>query len=194
MDLDQDLQPIDWQKIKRAIYTWANDLLGVDVIWENENIPQPPYPYVSLNIISGPIKEGGFDELRTSVDLTRPAGEEIEMLTTDQVRFTLSLIAHINNDAFVERPECDSLILISKLQSSLGRRQIIDFFDHVCCSVISWEPPIDVSIPINGEWLRRVNMDIVFRTVTIVTERTGYIDKAQIISDTLDVDFVVDAS
>jgi hypothetical protein len=62
---------IDDKALRKAIYDWAVAYTPVaeedelSVIWSNQGVKRPPVPYVSLNIIAGPVKSGGQDDLET---------------------------------------------------------------------------------------------------------------------------------
>lgn len=187
-----DVEPMDWEQIWCAIYDWVQPTVNVPVIWENQNIPTPSYPYVSLNIITGPNKEGGVDELRTSTDLSRNNGEEIELLTTDQVQFTLSITAHSDRESLATTPSKDPMILASTLQASLGRRSTLkQLTQDADLAIVNWVGPTDVSVAFNGQWHKRYNLDIIFRSSTRCKEYIGYIDKVDIKNDNLNTRIIV---
>ncbi|MCK5603480.1 hypothetical protein KAR91_16465 [Candidatus Pacearchaeota archaeon] len=54
---------IAWTSIKVALHTWVSGQSGITTIWANQNAPQPATPYITLNIISGPVKIGGSDTM-----------------------------------------------------------------------------------------------------------------------------------
>lgn len=54
---------INWTDIENKLYTWVSQISEINVIWANQNAPQPEAPYITLNIISIN-KVGGFDDLR----------------------------------------------------------------------------------------------------------------------------------
>jgi len=197
--LAQELQPIDWESIEDAIYAWlTGDVEGLgaivpEAIWENQNVPQPAYPYASM-LVTSHTKEGGRDEIRTTYDAAQPLGEEIEFLATGPVQFTLALSFHVDPTAGGNEPAGRARALATKAQASLGLLAVLDHLSGAGLSVIAEEGVTDTSVVVNGEWLSRATLDVRLRTASQMTQRLGYIDKVELESDALGVDTVVDAS
>lgn len=195
--LATELQPIDWTTVEGSLFDWITDKLGLTddrVIWQDQNVPQPAYPYISLKR-SGWLKEGGVDETRTSTDLTQDPGKEIELLTTGPREFTLNIQAHLDEAAGSIDPGCDAVFLLSKLQASLGQLSVTEaLFRDANIAVIEELTIEDISLVINGLYLNRASMDVRFRTTSQITERTGFMDKVELKSTDLGIDTTVDAS
>ncbi len=194
---DPSLQPIDWLSIECALHTWVTTTLGFDderVIWEEQNITQPLFPYISMKksaLIEG---GGGMDELRTSTDLSRDLGEEIELLSTSPREFTLSLQAHVDEEQGANNPNSNSVKFLSKLQSSVDQVSVHSIFQEAGLAVIERLAVQDISIVLNGQYINRANFDMRLRTTSIMTEHTGFVDKVQLVSTEFGVDEIVDAT
>lgn len=70
---------MSWQDAMNAIqsaFAAAAQLDPTAVVWAWQNIPQPATPYVKLSMPS--ITTKGIDWLSRTVDLTRPAGQEVK--------------------------------------------------------------------------------------------------------------------
>lgn len=194
--LATSLQPVDWNTIECCLHDWVTDKLSFDtdrVIWEDQNITQPRFPYISMKRIST-VKEGGVDETRATTDLAQDAGEEIELLTTGPIAFTLTVQAHIDEQWGANKPGGNATFLLSKLRASLGQRSVCDAFTACGLSVIEELAINDISLVFNGQFINRASMDVRLRTASVMTERVGYIDKVDIESTDLGIDFTVDAS
>lgn len=63
--------PIPWTSVMTAIHSWVESATGITARWADQPEPRADYPYVLLDIVSGPLKEGGIDEVERTVDLTR---------------------------------------------------------------------------------------------------------------------------
>lgn len=192
-----ELQPIDWGAIEGAIFDWVVDKLALpenQVIFEDQNLPQPPYPYVSLKRTAGPTKEGGKDELRASTDLTQPAGQEIELLTAGLREFTLTTQVWVDPFSGANDPNGDAVKLASKLQASLGQLTVQERFRTVGVAIIEELAVTDTSLVVNAEFISRATLDVRLRVTSGITERTGFYDKTLIESTGLGIDLTVDAS
>lgn len=192
--LETHLQPVDWKTIDEGLYDWIVDTLDVSVIWENQNVPQPDYPYVSL-LRSAFVELGGVPEKRTATDLAQPAGQEIEIEATTMVEFTLSVQAHVDADAGANDPACNAVALLGKLRASMGLLSVQrNFQDNLGLAIVERIAVQDISVVVNDEWISRALYDVRLRTRSSITERTGYIDKVELKSPSLGVDTIVDAS
>lgn len=199
---DEDKQPVDWAAVDEAIYKWATGKLGLEALWENQNATQPPYPYLSL-LRENETDEGGIDELRvrTIADdetVMEPGSvktpKENEEIVYQPIQFRLSVRAHVDFDSGGNDPSCDAKQLLGKLKRTLRQSSTIQTFNDAGLSVVGAEAIPDVSLLINGEWISRAPLDVIFRTASVMTERVEFIDKVQLKSDDLGVDITVDAS
>ena len=192
--LASHLQPVDWETIDNGLYDWLVELLDVSVIWVNQNVPQPDYPYVTLERNSMIIL-GGVPEKRYTTDLGQPAGKEIEIEATSMLEFTLALQAFVDSSAGANDPMRNAMALLAKARASLGMLSWQRTFqDSLGLAIVQELPVLDISEVVNDEWISRAAFDVRLRTRTVMTEQTGYTDKVTIKSPQLGVDFTVDAS
>lgn len=184
--LAEQLQPICWQTIDDAIYDWVTGKVNLDAIWEDQNLPEPAYPYLSLRR-SGFRKEGGKPEVRTSTDLNRPLGEEIELLTTSPGEFTLSVKAFVDEDNGANEPNRNAVQYCSKLQASLGQLSVQSHLREAGLAIIEELEVKDISLVENGEFLNRAIFEVRLRATSVMTERTGFIEKVEVESTELGI-------
>jgi hypothetical protein len=184
--LAPELQPICWADIEGAIYDWVNGKVGWEAIWEDQNLPQPPYPYLSLKR-SGVRRVGGKPEVRTSTDLGQPLGEEIELLTTSPAEFTLTVQGFMDEDSGANDPDVNAVQTLTKLQASLGQLSVQSQLRAVGLSVVEELPVMDISEVVNGEFLNRAAFDVRLRTASVMTERTGFIEQVEVESTELGI-------
>jgi hypothetical protein len=189
-----DKQPIDWAFIEGKLVEWVKLILPqlCGVIWADQEIPQPDYPYVSLKRIAGPTREGGIDDLLTVTDLAQPAGEEIELQTVGPREFTLNVQAHHARPG--AGPGTDAVAMVGRLEASLDQERSRAILGAGGLSVIEQLPVTDISAFENATWISRASLDVRFRTTSVMTERVGYIDKVQFTNVVPPPDFTVDAS
>lgn len=176
-----DQVPIDRQVVEDAIFDWFTGRTGLTTIWTDQKKTQPPYPYATLKIIAGPIKEGGADETRATTDLTQPAGQEVQLHVTGPRVFTLSCQAFVGDPAG-STPAADALHFMSLAQSSLGLQSVLDALDAAGVAVVSEGEVTDLSEFINDDAISRASLDPRFRVSSDLSERTGYIDKTEVSS------------
>lgn len=200
MTLDAELQPIDWETVENAVYDWlTGNITGSELeivpeaIWANQNAPQPAYPFCSMSIVSM-IQEGGRDESRATTDLARDAGEEVELLTVNQIQFTLSLSFHTDPKSGGTSPQGRARALAQKARSSLAMRAVLDFLAAAGIAVVAEEGVTDTSVVVNGAWLSRATLDVRMRVVSQMAQYAGFIEKVHLTSTDLGFDEIVDTS
>jgi hypothetical protein len=87
--------PIPWGDIYANLYQWAYGATGLTTVWAKQDEPRPDYPYILLDVIAMP-REGGTDEIRTSVDLTRARDIKITPIAQNATTY----IVEINGTPF----------------------------------------------------------------------------------------------
>ena len=191
-------EPIDWETVEAAVYQWLTEISSIvdNVIWEDQNVPQPNYPYASVKF-TAQAKEGGRDEIRTDTDLiTRAAGEEIRMINTGPVGLTLPVSFHHDPNTLTNASPVGetAMALAMKAQSSLGMQTVLDHFGRANVAIVRERGIQDTSVFVNGEWLSRATLDVAVRTHTTMTEYTGYINKVELSSVAFGVDLLLDST
>lgn len=68
---------MNWDDIGDAIQAAVANASGVTTIWKHQDVNAPLPDYVAISL--GGIMPLGIDYLKTSQDLTRPAGEEVKL-------------------------------------------------------------------------------------------------------------------
>lgn len=200
-----ELQPTDWDTIDDALYDWLNVALAMDnrIIWEQLNEPQPAYPYLSLLRSTG-IDEGGADEERTETvdanDEPIPAGDTVTVAVRNRtinyqpVTFTFTIQAHVDLDEGARSASTNAVALLSKAKRSLGKQTVIDVLQVARLAVVEKLNVLDTSVKVNGEWISRASLDVIFRTSSATSEFVDFIEQVQLVSTDLGIDRIVDAS
>jgi hypothetical protein len=196
------MQPVDWASIDDAVFCWAVEKLGMAGVWENQNIPQPDYPYLSF-LRGGETDDGGIDEIRQrTLDANGneiPPGSsavpvENEEITYQPITFPITIQAHVNFESGATEPFGEAKRRLGILKRSVYQTTTTQLFSDAGLGVVSVEPVVDLSLVVNGEWLSRAALDVIFRTASIVSERVGFIEKVELKSEQLGIDTIVDAS
>ncbi len=202
---EQLVQPIDYQQIDNAVFDWVvSRLPEIDsrIIWQNQDVEQPEYPYVDL-LRTNETEEGGIPETRNNTldangDVILPGGVETpvenEQAAYEPTVFTLTIGAFTDERNGANDPNLNAMKLLSKLKASLGLRTVIDAFSSAGVSIVRPLLLIDTSEISNSDWVSRGTLDILLRTASVMTERVEFYDKVALESTALNVDTVVDAS
>lgn len=169
--------PIPWQTVEDALYDWFNGVTGLATIWSEQDAPQPPYPYASINVIAGPTKVAGQDEQRITYDGGQPAGQEVGIEVAGLREMTLSCQIHVRQQDAT--PANHARDLMSRAQSSLGLPSVLSALQVAGLSVIEEGPVQNVSQVIEDTWIARAMMDVRFGLASSVEERTGYIAEVE---------------
>jgi hypothetical protein len=169
---------VDWQVAENAIAAWFAGATGIDVLWANQDIPQPPWPYGTLNMIAGPTKIGGEDNVRRSTDLNQ-AGEEVQLEHNGPRHITVSCQV-IQGPPDTHNPDCHARRLAGAAHAALSLESINAAFNAAGLAVVNAEPVTNADIEVGGEWTSRGVFDVTFAFTSSITERVGYFENADI--------------
>jgi hypothetical protein len=173
--------PIDFTVFEDAVWEWFKTSIEAEVVWAHQSAPRPDYPYGLLNIISGPIAVGPFEQ-KTRTDLTRPAGEEIIFEVNAPCTLVVSCQAHVNIPDS-RNPTLYARTLVTRAQSRLYLPTVQETFKAANCSVQRVGSVTNISSIVNDGHVSRVGMDVTFNASLSIEEYTGYIKKAHVTSD-----------
>lgn len=79
-----------------AILTWIETALSIAAIWDKQNLPKPPLPYISCNIISGPQLDGTPESKYKSLDTYTYILRKIFTLSI-QIHATTNHLAYLSS-------------------------------------------------------------------------------------------------
>lgn len=179
--------PIDWLTIENALYDWFQEQADIAVIWGNQDAPQPPYPYGTITIISGPNPVMAFDERVYNTIDGAPAGEEVQISTFGDRNITVSLQAYVGPpDNF--NPAKNARAIMSRVQASMAAQSVIEFFRSKNIAMLGQQPMQNIDEVIEDTWISRANMDAIFGFSSLTTEKYGYI-KETLVSAPAPFDF-----
>lgn len=199
---EADLQPVDWKTVDNATYDWLNVLLEMRerIIWENQKVAQPDYPYLSL--LRNPENDTGLDETRTrtvdtdgkilGIDPGAGSATGNESITYQPINWTLTVQAHVDPATGGNNSGCNAMSMLGKAKRSLGQGSTIDKFGAAGVSIIRPISLTDTSVEVNGEWISKASLDVLFGTASVMSEAQEFISKVSM--DVLGVDLTVDAS
>jgi hypothetical protein len=179
--------PINMETFENAIHSWFSDSIESTVIWSYQSAPRPKYPFGSLEIIAGPIAASPARENRTTTDLGRDPGEEIEIETTVPCTITVRGQAYVNLTDSRE-PQYNAMNLVTRAQSRLHLPSVQQDFYDANISVINDNGVENISEVLNDAFVSRAALTVAFGATLSLSEFTGYIKTVQIISTDLGID------
>lgn len=188
---------LDWATLEDAIFKWFSDATGIDVLWADQDVPQPPWPFGTLNIIAGPGKPGGDDNVRRSTDLNQ-VGAEVGLEHNGPRHFTVSCQV-IQGPPDAHDPDMHARRLASAAQAALELNTTNAAFIAAGLAVIDIGDATSIDTEVGGEWTTRSMFDVTFACTSSIAEREGYIenmaatgtldDQGQPITQDFDTDF-----
>jgi hypothetical protein len=174
---------IDWVAIENAIHAWvttASGLAGNQVIWTNQNgirpgqSPPAEAPFITLQLGSPQVEGQSF--LQTKTDLTRSAGQEIELQANALQRLTCSVQAFGssttgNNSAGALLSQVETKLRLPSLRSALNAAGLSPF---------NVGPIKDITQLFATAYESRAVLNVLFYVQEQASEFTGYIESVEI--------------
>lgn len=147
-----------------AIYDWAiASLVNIPVIWDKPNAPRPALPYVTLNIIGGPIPVGD-----------RPV-RRYKTLDTWTFYFKYRITLSINIFGYE-----DHLIKMNTMLNSLYLPSKIEILNLAGMACWGTDGPRDLSVLMDTEWEFRSHADVFLSYGKNVDDVPGEIQKLEV--------------
>lgn len=168
--------PIDWATIENAIYDWMSAATGITVNWATQDLPEPVYPYITLKRDDDGVDLSARGELLEKTELGNPAGEEIEQTALSDVEFFISCQCRTQSDS----PGSSSNAYLNSAKYQLKLPSIRNALRAAGAIVVEAEPVLDLDEVQGEEWVSGASMDVRFRTLASVLEKTGYIAKVEV--------------
>lgn len=141
---------------KEFVYDWLTSIVDptVTVIWENQAEHRPKKPYISLNIISGPVKRGQDDILIDDLGRTTVSGLREMTVSTN----------YFGENAVGE---------LGIVQTSFELPSVIEeFADQNICLVMDGGIKNLTSL-MENRFETRAQMDIRFRVTDMMTDQNS---------------------
>ena len=179
--------PIDMEAFEDAIWSWFSTSLEAEVLWENQSGPRTDYPYGSLKITAGPVKNSQMWERRTSTDLARPNGSEIQFENCVPCWFDVSCQVYVKTPDS-RHPEASALTLLTRATARLGLQSVADLLNESSITTIRVDGILNPGSLISDAYVSRTSVNVVFGTVLSLSEYTGYIATVDIESTKLGID------
>lgn len=160
----------DWAIIDNAIAKWLRAQTGLTVYWAEQDFTQAAAPFATLKRTSGPAMNGR-DAVIETTDTAQPVGKEVGIEVVGQRSFSVSCQVF----AASTMPAESAQVYLDAAQASLGLPSVREAFHLAGCAAVRAEPVKDISAIMGSRWKSRAVMDIEFRAVSSVSERTGYV-------------------
>jgi len=169
---------LDWRTVEDAIFNWFASATGIDVIWANQDVPQPPWPFGTLNIIAGPTKIGGEDSVIVTTDMNQPAGEEVQLDNRGPRHFVVSCQV-IQGPPDTHNPDIHARRLASAAHAALSLESVHQAFTAVGLAMVEVDNITSIDTEVGQEWTTRSVFDVTFAFMSSITERTGFINNVE---------------
>lgn len=159
------------QSKEDAIYDWAvASLPNTTVIWDKPNGPRPVLPYVTLNILGGPIPVGDRPDCNY---------KELDKWTyTFRKRITLSINVYGYEDHFNKAQTlADCLYIQTK----------IDILNLAGMACWGYSGPMDMSKFVDTEWELRSQLDVILSYGENIDDSPGEVHKIEINGRTIEI-------
>lgn len=165
--------PIDWSTVEDAIYDWIFGATAISVDWSSEDRPEREFPYITLK------SDVGIDflvhrpEVLEKTNLANPAGEEIEITLANDSEFVVACECRTIADA----PGGSARYYLQSAKAALGKPSVKTALRTGGVVVVEADPILDTDEERATSWTSGAVMEVRFRTLATVTEKTGYIAK-----------------
>jgi len=182
-------EPIDMERFQNAVHAWFTKATDLETVWRDQGAPQPPYPFASLKIISGPdLASPLWEQGRWNYDAHRAVGKQIELENGVPCSFSVSCQAYVDQiDA--RNPGRDARSYMTKAQAALQLETYqVEFFRPFNIALWLSGPVQDISALIDDDFVSRSNMDVTFGTTLNVKEYITWIEKVEGKSVSLGID------
>lgn len=181
------LAPIDMEAFEDAVHAWFADSILITAVWRNMAAPQPPYPYGSLLITSGPIPVAPQWEQRTATDRNRPLGQEVEVEVCVPCAFVVSCQVYVGQPC-ARNPDKKATFYLNAAQSRLSLPSVLQQLRDAGVAVVRPGPVLNIDELIEDAWVSRASMDVTFGATLSLREYTGYIERVHAKSESLGID------
>jgi hypothetical protein len=163
---------MNWELIQDTLHDWAAAQLGISVIWADQDMPRPAFPYATLKIIA----DGGVgvDEVRYD----DPGGaSSLNQFVVGQRQFTLSVQVYSRS----KWPTQNAKFYLSKLRNALRKPTALALLAPADVKVIGPEQSQDLSGVGDGAMESRASLDIRMAASTKTADGTeSYIRKVEV--------------
>lgn len=188
--IEQDgvlLSPIDMEGFENAVHAWFEDAIGIVAVWRDMSAPQPPYPYGSLLLTTGPTPAAPQWEQRTAYGLNRVLGKEVEVEVCIPCSFVVSCQVYVGQPC-ARYPGRKASTYLNAAQSSLSLPSVLEALRLAGIAVIRPGAVLNIDELIEDAWISRASMDITFGATLSLKEYTGYIERVHAKSESLGID------
>lgn len=182
---------LDFGAIERAIAAIISRATGLPpedtstgavarVIPEQQQVPQPPMPYITYDVPQ-PKRIGAQDEIRDTEDPKAPRGQEIVQTAVGQREFICSIKCYTK--AATGRPDPDgnrdARHYLSRITTALELPTYVEMLQQAGLVYVDVVGSHTFSARLGPAGQGRGQLEVRFRVVDTMSERTGYIATAE---------------
>jgi hypothetical protein len=178
---------IDLEAFDNTIQGWFKNATGLQTIWRRQSAPMPPYPFAALMRTVGPTPKAPQWELRTSTNLSRPQGQEIQMDVGVPCSIVVSCQVYVcMTDA--RNPNVNAAVYAARAQSTLSLPSVLAVLRAAGISIVRPGEVQNIDELIEDAYVSRANLDVTFGATLSLTEFATYIERVHAESETFGID------
>lgn len=181
-------QATDWRDVENAIHRWITSALGIDFIWQDQDVDQPAYPYGTLKVISAVQRTELGDQI---VSENAQDADDCDIDHTQSLAVTVSV--QINVDGTDKTtPEKSSRALMNRALASLNTYKYREILTRE--NVVPFEKRQigDFALIVGDTWIGRSQVEVLFYVTDVLTETVAGITTAVVSSTTDGADPALD--
>lgn len=173
--------PIDWTTVENTLFTWVKNVLGLSVYVGQQNVPERPMPYITMDRLNGPVGDRYFQQ-----STYNQSTNDLTVITEGPREFTVTFKASVSRNASAND---DAVALLNRLSDSHAMIATQALMEANAIALVQCNPTLDISLVVNGEYISRASLDVRFRTGSRVVERVNNFESVHITSsEPADVD------
>ena len=151
--------PVNITGFRQTVFNWLTQVTEQTVIFEFPNQPRPKTPYVSIQLITGPVK-GGQDDT-----INQETGTKFDVV--GQRSITANIKAHGG----------DAVQTLADVQSSIDVPATIELLGSNNVAIFDDSPILNITEILESGFEERASMDVIFGIVSDQEIDPGTIDK-----------------
>lgn len=172
---------IDWAGIELAIFNWVVGAVpaGItesQIVWADQNIDQPAYPFITLRKENFQIIEGPCS------DDPRVFDENLQTLFIEvrsQLEFDIQVRGHVD-ESCPPGNLSNAFFFLTDLMCGLDLPSARSALSEAGLAVVEQSPVLDISAALNNKWISRASTEIRVRVCTTKREAVDYFESVAI--------------
>jgi hypothetical protein len=170
--------PFAWTPIEDALWEWvkvATDLPDESIRWADQNGPRGIPPFVELRI-SG-VNTIGIDSTQALTDMSRPAGQEVELRTWGTRQVTVSLQSFSRSVTGDE----SAMSMMSDIQAAANSTAVSELLGSAGITVFDLGSISNISGLLDTDFESRAALELRIYAEQSWSDFVGYIERVELV-------------